>query len=89
MTNDQQQLLRYHPNELDDIKVQGRGVLGVEWVGGVSEAAQLEGVQGATQVQLQSASVFRPFAVQVASPTLLSRCLLRPTKGTAAPELPN
>ncbi len=46
MTNDQQQLLRYQPNELDGVKVRDQGELGVEWVGGESEAVRLEGAKG-------------------------------------------
>ena len=55
MTNDQQQLLRYHPNELDGVKVQVRGVLGVEWVGGESEAVRLEGAKGPLKFNFVSA----------------------------------
>ena len=55
MTNDQQQLLRYHPNELDGVKVQDQGVLGVEWVGGESEAVRLEGAKGPLKFNFVSA----------------------------------
>ena len=72
IANDQQQLLRYHPNEVDGVKVQGQGVLGVERFGGESEAVQLEGVR-ATQVQLHKRNCFAIFC----RPSRLSNAALQ------------